>query len=68
MSGSMTVKELITELLDCDMFEHVYIALGPSRKPEGNSEINEVVDFSIGHIDGDFGIYIIPTGNLCEKE
>ena len=67
MSGTLTVKELIKELLEFDMDEPVFIALGDnSQKPSGSSEILHLSQFS-ANITCGFGVYICPTLILVEE-
>ena len=68
MSGTMTVKELIVELLEFDMDENVYIGLGHnSLRPEGSSKLSHVSNHDSGITCG-FGVYIHPSSDLYEKE
>lgn len=68
MSGTFTVKELIKELLEFDMNDPVFIALGKdSTKPEGSSKIFLVNDFN-SNITCGFGVYIHPNDELVDKD
>jgi hypothetical protein len=67
MSGTMTVKELITELLDYDMGEPVYIGLGPGAVPMRSAKIQQVSEFS-SNITCWFGVYLTPRENLMDAD
>ena len=67
MSGTMTVKELITELLDYDMGEPVYIGLGKRGIPDGSAKIQTVAEFSSGITCG-FGVYLVPREHLEDND
>lgn len=67
MSGTMTVKELITELLDYDMGEPVYIGLGPGAVPMRSAKIQQVSEFS-SNITCGFGVYLTPRENLMDAD
>lgn len=65
MSGTLTVRELIIELLEYDMDEPVYISLGYSyERPGGKSNISNVrlhdKDIDVA------GVYIHPLEILGE--
>lgn len=67
MSGTLTVKELIKELLEFDMDEPVFIALGDnSLRPSGSSEILHLSQFDSGITCG-YGVYLCPALNLEEE-
>ena len=65
MSGTLTVKELIIELLDYDMSERVYIGLGLDRPPLSCADISSVASLSTGK-GYSFGVMLIPQGHLVE--
>lgn len=66
MSGTMTVKELIKELLEFDMDEPVYIGLGRnSRRPNGSSKISHVSQHD-ANITCGFGVYLHPVDVLAD--
>ena len=67
MSGTMTVKELITELLDYGMDEPVYIGLGSRSIPDGRAEIMTVSEFS-SNITCGFGVYLNPRSHLEDAD
>ena len=67
MSGTLTVKELILELLNRDMDEPVYIGLGPGSKPNGSAEIMNVVEWASGVTCG-FGVYLNPRAHLEDAD
>lgn len=67
MSGTMTVKELIKELLDCGMDEPVYIGLGQSSRPDGSAQILQVLEFTAGITCG-FGVYLNPREHLIDAD
>ena len=67
MSGTMTVKELITELLDYGMDEPVYIGLGKRGVPDGSAEIQTVAEFD-ANITCGFGVYLVPRGHLEDND
>ena len=66
MSGTMTVKELISELLEYGMDEPVFVGLGRSNRPDGKAEIMNVAEWSSGITCG-FGVYINPSTHLEEQ-
>lgn len=63
----ITVKELITELLEHDMAEEVYIGLGPNSKPRGSAGILDVTKWDSGITCG-FGVYLNPISHLEEHD
>jgi len=63
MSGTMTVKELIKELMEHDMDEPVFIGLGSRSIPDGSAEIMGVAEWSSG-ITCNFGVYLNPREHL----
>lgn len=67
MSGTMTVKELITELLDYGMDEPVFIGLGSGSRPDGSAEIMGVNEWS-SNIHCDFGVYLNPRKHLKDHD
>ena len=65
MSWTMTVKELITELIDYGMDEPVYIGIGPRSIPDDSSDILSVSDFKFtSNITCGVGVYLIPRDDL----
>lgn len=68
MSGTLTVKELIKELLEFDMDEPVFIGLGKNAlRPSGSSKLNHV-SFHDHTITCGFGVYIHPADCLDINE
>lgn len=68
MSGTLTVKELIKELLEFEMNEPVFIGLGSnSLRPIGSSKISHVSQHD-SNITCGFGVYIHPTDILVDSE
>ena len=67
MSRTMTVKELITELLDYGMDEPVFIGLGSRSIPDGSAEILSVSEFS-SNITCGFGVYLNPRSHLNDAD
>ena len=67
MSGTMTVRELITELLDYDMNEPVYIGLGSGSKPDASAQIMSVAEFS-SNITCGYGVYLNPREHLIDYD
>lgn len=63
MSGTMTVKELIKELLEYGMDEPVFIGLGRRGVPDGSAEIMGVAEWS-ANITCGFGVYLTPREHL----
>lgn len=66
MSGTLTVKEFIKELLEFDMNDSVFIAHGKNAmKPDGSSEICHLV-LNDRHLTENtpYGVYINPSDNL----
>jgi hypothetical protein len=68
MTQTITVKDLIKKLIEHDMDESVYIGLGRRAKPTACSGIIDVADYSIGGIDFEFGIYLIPFESLTDAD
>jgi len=77
MSGTLTVKELIKELLDCDMDEPVFIGLGSQNCysfPTGYAGINSVNDLTDvffaqqSTFRGKRGVYLMTRENLGVQE
>lgn len=66
MSGTLTVKELIIELLDYDMNQPVYISLGSRSIPDGSDGIQQVTEVLSGAVN--YGIYLIPVSNLKDAD
>lgn len=67
MSGTMTVKELITELLDYGMDELVFIGLGSGIKPDASAQIMGVSEFS-ANITCGYGVYLNPREHLIDYD
>ena len=68
MSRTRTVKDLIKELLEFDMDEPVYVALGSSYLcPSGSSEVSHVSMHDSGVTCG-YGVYIHPVGKLLDSD
>lgn len=67
MSGTLTVKELIQELLHHEMSESVYVGLGPNSKPDGSAEIMNVAAWGSGVTCG-FGVYLNPRSCLVDRD
>lgn len=68
MSGTLTVKELIKELLEFDMDEPVFIGLGKnSLRPEGSSGISHASQHD-SNITCGFGVYLHPAGTLIDSD
>lgn len=64
---TMTVKELIKELLEFDMTDPVFICLGKnSLRPEGSTGISHISEHS-SNITCGYGVYVIPSGLLIDK-
>jgi hypothetical protein len=68
LKRTMTVKELIKELLEFDMDEPVYIGLGEDAKPDGCAGIQEIGDYCSGGLHFEFGVYLIPVQSLIDKD
>lgn len=66
MSGTMTVKELIVELLDFDMGLPVYVGLGPDRRPHGSSGLLNVAEIDSGALE--YGVYLVPIKTLIDED
>lgn len=62
MSGTLTVRELITELLDYDMNQPVYIGLGPRAIPDGSDGIRQAIEISSGSVN--YGVYLVAVSHL----
>ena len=60
---TMTVKELITKLLDYGMDEPVYINLGASMMPKGSGKIIDISAHD-ANITCGFGVYITTREDL----
>lgn len=68
MSGTLTVKELIKELLEYDMDEPVFIGLGGnSLRPEGSSKLSHTSQHD-SNITCGFGVYLHPTATLVDSD
>lgn len=67
MSGTMTVKELIKELMEYGMDEPVFIGLGSGSRPDGKAEIMGVAEWS-SNITCDFGVYLNPRAHLEDHD
>jgi len=68
MSGTLTVRELIKELLEFDMNEPVFIALGDNYMwPTGSSKIDHASQHDSSITCG-FGVYLHPTGTLVDAD
>lgn len=67
MSETMTVKELIKELMEYGMDEPVFIGLGDNLRPDGKAEVMAVTEWS-SNITCGFGVYLIPIEHLVEQE
>lgn len=68
MSGTLTVKELIKELLEYDMDEPVFLALGDSYSlPNGSAKISRTRLHDAGIICG-FGVYIYTRETLVDPD
>ena len=68
MSGTLTVRELIKELLEFDMDEPVFVALGSnSLRPTGSSKISHASQHNSSITCG-FGVYLHPTGTLVDSD
>ena len=68
MSGTLTVRELIKELLEFDMDEPVFIALGSvTARPSGSGKIVSLRQFD-SNITCGFGVYLNPNDTLIDEE
>ena len=63
MSRTMTVKELIKELMEHDMDEPVFIGLGSRSIPDGSAGIMGVAEWP-SNITCGFGVYLNPREHL----
>lgn len=68
MKSTMTVKELIKELLEFDMDEPVFIGLGGEKRPDGNAAIKELGDYCAGGLPFEFGVYLMPKENIKDAD
>lgn len=68
MSKTMTVKELIKELVEFDMDEPVFIALGEnSLRPTGSATISHASQHD-SNITCGFGVYLHPKEVLADLD
>lgn len=68
----MKVRELVAELIKCDMDEDVFIGLGPNAIPSGHGSLHSVTDYADSlprNSDGKcpYGVYIIPIDRLVKE-
>jgi hypothetical protein len=68
MSRTLTVKDLIKELLEFDMDEPVFIALGSNMmRPTGSSNLSHASQHDVGITCG-FGVYLHPNETLINSD
>ncbi|SBT09124.1 hypothetical protein PROAA_3060004 [Candidatus Propionivibrio aalborgensis] len=66
MSGTLTVKELIKELLEYEMHEPVFISLGSSGiRPQGSAKLSHTNQHD-SNITCGFGVYLHTAETLAD--
>lgn len=70
MKKTLTVKDLIIQLLEFSMNEPVFIALGSSTmRPNGSSALlRATLHNSSATCEADFGVYIHPADTLVDTD
>jgi len=67
--ATLTVRELIKELLHHDMTDPVFVSLGPGSTPSGGAQVSHTTDVASGHLTtGKYGVYLMTSEHLEIKD